>query len=121
MKKKRRKKKKPYHRRNFKNRRVRRAGTRENDPFYIEWRTEVKDRDGRVCQWPGCSSKHLLEAHHIKTWAKYPALRYCRANGITLCRKHHSGVRNKEEDFEMFFYKILEWKMIKKIKTLASE
>tara|TARA_R110002020_G_scaffold367868_2_gene579771 strand:- start:3172 stop:3363 length:192 start_codon:yes stop_codon:yes gene_type:complete len=54
--------------------------------------------------------------HHIKTWAKYPALRFVPANGITLCKKCHKMVTGKEQDYEAFFYKLLEWQVLDKLK-----
>lgn len=88
-----------------------------NNPEYSKWRKEVKERDNNQCQWPGCGSHKRLQVHHIKTWAKYPALRFTTANGITLCRKCHDYIKGKEHDYEFFFLKILEWKMIDKIKA----
>jgi len=87
-------------------------------PIYIKWREDVKKRDGKRCQWPncGCRNKNSLEVHHIKTWAKYPALRFVLANGITLCKRHHAFVKGKEVDYEVFFLKLLECQMIRKLK-----
>jgi len=85
-------------------------------PEYVKWRDDIKKRDNYTCQWPGCLSRHQIQVHHIKTWAKYPGMRFVTANGITLCRKCHYSVRGKEHDFETFFLKLLEWQMIDKIK-----
>lgn len=87
------------------------------DPVYVNWRKCVKERDGYMCQWPGCLSQKRLQVHHIKTWSKYPGLRYTMSNGITLCTGCHKDVKNKEEDFEGFFMKLLEWQMLDKIKN----
>lgn len=87
-----------------------------NDNVYKKWRTSVKKRDGYRCQMPSCCSSNALEVHHIKKWADHPALRYCVANGITLCHNCHKSIRGKEEEYEVFFLKILEWNMIDKIK-----
>jgi len=77
------------------------------DPLYKNWRTQVYKRDGHQCQWPECGSRGRLNAHHIKTWAGNPALRFSIANGITLCWRCHKKVHGKEEYYEKFFFSIL--------------
>jgi 5-methylcytosine-specific restriction endonuclease McrA len=59
---------------------------------YINWRNAVFQRDNYTCQ--DCNKKGGdLHAHHIKEWAKFPALRHTVSNGVTLCvpchRKRH--------------------------------
>lgn len=54
---------------------------------YKIWRKQVYERDGYCCT--KCGSKIKLNAHHIKSWKKYPALRYNVDNGVTLCEKCH--------------------------------
>ena len=61
------------------------------DPNYKKWRKEVYRRDGFKCRWPNCKARRGLNAHHIKTWAHYPGLRFDPNNGITLCRYHHKA------------------------------
>lgn len=78
-----------------------------NDLQYKKWRSDVYKRDNFTCQWPGCSLKKRLNAHHIKTWAHYPGLRYVLANGITLCYKHHKMIQGMEELYEISFLRIL--------------
>jgi len=77
------------------------------DPEYIKWRNKVYLRDKYACQWPGCSSKQRLNAHHIKTWAHYPGLRFIVENGITLCYRHHKMISGMEESYEIPFLRIL--------------
>lgn len=57
---------------------------------YDEWRTKVFERDNYVCQI--CSQNGYIEAHHIKSWAKYVDLRYIVENGIALCERCHKLV-----------------------------
>ena len=58
------------------------------EPKYKLWRKEVFERDNYTCQ--ACGLKRCyLEAHHIKSWAKYPKLRYKINNGITYCLDCH--------------------------------
>jgi 5-methylcytosine-specific restriction endonuclease McrA len=78
-----------------------------NDPKYKSWRQKVYERDKYTCQWPKCGKKGRLNAHHIKRWADNEALRFAVNNGITLCWKCHKKVHNKEEQYEMFFFKVL--------------
>lgn len=84
-----------------------------NDPIYEKWRRDVKKRDGGVCQWPGCHIRYRLRAHHIKTWASYPSLRFEVSNGISLCKKHHDDIWGKEEDYERLFYTIIKQQELK--------
>jgi len=61
------------------------------DKKYIEWRKKVFVRDGFTCQI--CRKVGVyLEAHHIKSWAKYPELRHKTDNGITLCKECHKNL-----------------------------
>lgn len=91
--------------------------SREQDPVYCQWRQDVKDRDGHCCQWPNCGSRMRIQVHHIKTWSKYPGLRFVVANGITLCERCHTSIRGREVHYEGFFLKLLETNMIRKLKS----
>lgn len=59
------------------------------------WRRRVYARDKYKCQKCGDSSGGNLQAHHIKSWEKYPAFRYDISNGVTLCIKCHRWVHSK--------------------------
>ena len=59
----------------------------------IKWRILIFQRDNFTC----CFCHKVggeLESHHIKSWAKYPELRYKLDNGITLCRECHKLTNN---------------------------
>ena len=61
---------------------------------YAEWRKGVFKRDDYTCQ--RCGKRGVtLNAHHIKEYAKYPAMRYDIDNGITLCAKCHKKIHRK--------------------------
>ena len=56
---------------------------------YKRWRLQVFDRDNYTCVFC-CKRGVKLNAHHIKSYAHYPELRYDLSNGITLCEPCHS-------------------------------
>ncbi len=57
------------------------------------WKEAVLARDNWTCQ--GCGQKGGdIYPHHIKSFAKYPELRFDVDNGITLCDKCHKKTRN---------------------------
>lgn len=78
-----------------------------NNPEYKKWRKAIYARDKFHCQWPYCNKKNQLNAHHIKKWSDYPALRFNINNGITLCKYHHKFIHGMEDIYEAIFLKIL--------------
>jgi hypothetical protein len=78
-----------------------------DDPQYKKWRKQVYTRDKFQCRWPNCNSKKRLNAHHIKTWAGFPGLRFDPNNGITLCKAHHDLIKGMEEEYSFSFLMIL--------------
>lgn len=56
---------------------------------YRQWRRAVLARDGKRCQQPDEDCRGPLHVHHLLDWARYPALRFTVANGMTLCAYHH--------------------------------
>ncbi len=69
---------------------------------YAQWRKAVFERDAYTCQECG-KRGGKLNAHHICSWASFPAMRFEISNGITLCekchkRKHKGGGNRAESD-----------------------
>lgn len=67
--------------------------TRSNDmqrrsPKYRIWRDKVFARDNYTCQHCGTTNTYVT-AHHIKSFADFPELRFDIDNGITLCESCH--------------------------------
>lgn len=66
-----------------------------NSPEMVTWRKFVFERDDYTCQ--ECMTYGGdLRAHHIKSFADYPHLRFQTWNGLTLCadchRRYHGGI-----------------------------
>ena len=78
-----------------------------NDPVYKQWRVDVFKRDKFKCQFPGCTCKNKLNAHHIIRWADAPFLRFVLSNGITLCRQHHDSIKGFENCYVQLFSEIV--------------
>lgn len=65
---------------------------------YINWRQKVFERDDFTCQ--KCRGRGGdLEAHHIKSFAKYKSERFKVDNGVTMCKGCHKKI-HKEKDHE---------------------
>lgn len=68
-----------------------------SNPQYKKLRSDVFQRDGWACQTCGIRGNETggyLEVHHIKSWAKYPKLRFDVNNCVTLCRECHKLTDN---------------------------
>ena len=67
---------------------------------YRLWREAVFARDNWMCQECGARSGNgiriYLQAHHIKSFAKHPELRFAIDNGVTLCIECHKAMRRKK-------------------------
>lgn len=61
---------------------------------YKQWRYRVFNRDKFLCRIGGKKHGSRLNAHHIKSFAKYPKLRFVLSNGITLCESCHKKTDN---------------------------
>ena len=79
---------------------------RRNDPEYKQFVKKVKKRDGE-CRLKSKECYGYNVVHHIKSWRKYPKLRYELINGITLCQYHHPRKRFDEQRLIPIFKKLV--------------
>ncbi len=75
----------------------------------IEFKKNCLVRDNYTCQLCGKIGGDL-EIHHIKRFSDFPLLRTDTSNGITLCLICHNKTKQKEEQFEDLFFKIINMK-----------
>ena len=62
-------------------------------PKYLKWRERVFRRDHYTCR--GCGKIGCyITAHHIKSFAHFPKLRFITKNGLTLCEECHKLTDN---------------------------
>lgn len=73
------------------------------DYRYGEWRRSVFERDQFTCQVCGRRGGPL-QAHHLRSWAKHPDLRFETGNGLTvcaeICHKLKDAERKAQEEAE---------------------
>ena len=60
---------------------------------YRKWKEAVLKRDAYSCQ--SCAGTEHLQAHHIKSWANFPDLRFEPSNGVTLCATCHGKLHQR--------------------------
>ena len=83
------------------------------------WREAVFARDNWTCQKcrrrGGDGKAIYLHSHHIKSFSKYPDLRFAIDNGITFCRDCHNkfhklfGRGEKSGEEKLKDYLIINW------------
>lgn len=78
-----------------------RAKTRDVGAM-AKWRRRVFEKDGYKCVRCGFDKGKILNAHHIKPYAKYPNHRTDVDNGVTLCNPCHKWVHSKNNTEKIF-------------------
>jgi Bacteriophage Lambda NinG protein len=68
-------------------------------PQYVDWRNAVFARDNYTCCLCGDARGGNLHAHHIRSWADYPDLRFEVTNGQTLCTTCHAKAHDKPDSY----------------------
>ena len=86
---------------------------REYNDEYKKFLLQVRVRDKRRCQYPGCKKKYN-HVHHIIPWSDSVELRYEVTNGICLCKTCHKKVTGHEYFFVDLFRTIVNNKKKKK-------
>lgn len=81
---------------------------KSNSAKIARWRAAVLVSYGFKCL--KCGSADLqLEAHHIRSFTKYPELRYELDNGACLCRTCHRGFHDKYGSLSPMERELEEW------------
>ena len=73
---------------------------------YRIWRKTILERDDFTCQVCGKNNGDK-EVHHIWKYSDYEFCRLETFNGITLCKVHHDMIKNNEENYAPFFFKLI--------------
>lgn len=60
---------------------------------YNRWRRAVVSRDGGRCR--RCGGRGQVHAHHLRSWAENPDLRFDIDNGVTLCVECHEATHGR--------------------------
>lgn len=72
-----------------------------NFPEYHKWRINVYKRDKYTCRICG-QIGGKLNAHHKKSYIKYPEIALDINNGITLCKECHKKVHKSKINLEIY-------------------
>ncbi len=76
---------------------------------YDQWRKAVLKRDKYKCQMPDCAKpRSRVQVHHIIRYADSSYLRLSPSNGLTLCKKCHDSIKDKEHHYISLFISIVQ-------------
>lgn len=78
-----------------------------SNEVYQKARKECLTRDKKRCQMPGCKKRTKLVCHHIQRWADASLLRFDVNNLITLCKKCHDSIKDRESYYVSMFLEII--------------
>jgi hypothetical protein len=66
-----------------------------------EWSLAVLERDCYRCQVKDASCLGRVDPHHVFHKGAFTRVRFCRWNGIALCRRHHDIAHDDTRWFEL--------------------
>ena len=74
------------------------------------WSIKIRERAGNKCEFDGCTTGNLLNAHHVENYITNPELRYDLKNGVCVCQSHHKFFAASAHKSFIFMYNLMNQK-----------